>query len=226
MEISATRTFNLLYIYLDLAWLVLFCGLLWASRKRLELVVGLAAGVLYFLVDFGIFYAALGTREVTGGSTLWVLLWLSFSYGVTNFAWIWILLNRDRHWVEWSTLIIGAWFTIALLSQNFGTNFSEIMTTRGTTTYHGVMAAIMFIGYFILILHNLRRDPSESIPLLPLLAIGIGIQFSWEAVLLVTGVRPTTILPLIVNSLVETNLGMPYAYFIHRATRRRWKREG
>jgi hypothetical protein len=221
MEISATRTFNMLYIYLDLAWLAVFCGLLWVTRKRLELVVGLAAGVLYFLVDYGIFYAALGTREVTGGSTFWVLMWLSFSYGITNFALIWILLGRDRHWVEWSTLIIGAWLTIALLSQNFGINLPDIMTTRGTSTYHGVMAAIMFIGYFILIVHNLRRDPAELVPLLPLLAIGIGIQFSWEAVLLITGIRPTTILPMVVNSLVETNLGMPYAYLIYKVINKR-----
>jgi hypothetical protein len=221
MEISATRTFNLLYIYLDLVWLVVFCGLLWVTRKRLELVVGLAAGVLYFLVDYGIFYATLGTREVTGGSTFWVLLWLSFSYGITNFAWIWILLSRNRHWVEWSTLIIGAWLTIALMSQNFGMNFPDIMTTRGTSTYHGVMAAILFIGYAILAVYNLRHNLSERVPLLHLLAIGIGIQFSWEAVLLVTGIRPTAILPMVVNSLVETNLGMPYAYLIYKAIDRR-----
>jgi hypothetical protein len=216
MEISATRSFNLLYIYLDLIWLLLFCGLLWVMKKRQALVVGLAAGVVYFLVDFGIFYSFLHTRVVTGASPFWLLLWMSFTYGITNFAWIWILLDRDRHMVEWSLLIISAWLTIALLSQNFGANFPVLTTTRGTNTYHGVMAAILFVGYFILIYHNLRHGSADRIAILSLLAIGIGIQFSWEAVLLISGIRPTEALPLIVNSLIETNLGLPYAYFIHK----------
>jgi hypothetical protein len=216
MEISATRSFNLLYIYLDLIWLCLFCGLLWVTKKRLALVVGLAAGIVYFLVDFGIFYSFLHTRVVTGANPFWLLLWLSFTYGITNFAWMWILLDRDRHMLEWSLLIISAWLTVALLSQNFGTHFPVLTTTRGTNTYHGVMAAIMFVGYFVLIYHNLRHEPAERIEILPLFAIGIGIQFSWEAVLLISGIRPTEALPLIVNSLIETNLGLPYAYFIHK----------
>jgi len=226
MEISAARTFNMLYIYLDLVWLCVFCALLWVTKKRLALVVGLAAGVIYMLVDYGIWYSILGIRVVTGADPFWLLLWLSFTYGITNFAWIWILLDRDKYRVEWSFLIVSAWLTISLLSQNFGSNFPEITTDRVTTTYHGVMAAVMFLGYFIIVAHNLQHDPSERIPILHLLAIGVGIQFSWETVLLITGIRPTAILPMVVNSLVETNLGIPYAYFIYKATRRRWKAPG
>jgi hypothetical protein len=216
MEISAARSFNLLYIYLDLTWLLIFCGLLWFTRRRTALVVGLLAGVLYFLVDYGIFYLVLGTRVVTGASTFWLLLWMSATYGITNFAWIWLLLDRDEHSLEWSLLIISAWLTIALLSQNFGTNFPVLTTDRGTNNYHGIMAAIMFVGYFLVILKNLRGTPAGRIAILPLLAIGIGVQFSWEAVLLVTGIRPTQTMPMIVYSLIETNLGLPYMYFIHK----------
>lgn len=221
MEIFAVRSFNSLYIYLDLAWLALFCILLWQTKRRTALVVGLLAGVVYFLVDYGIFYLALRTRVVSGASPFWLLLWMSFTYGITNFAWIWMLLDRDEHRLEWSLLIISAWLTIALLSQNFGGNFPLLTTARGTDSYHGVMAAILFIGYFILIYKNLQGGRGERIPILQLMAIGIGVQFSWEAVLLVSGVRPTEILPLIVNSLIETNLGLPYMYFIHRGIRAR-----
>jgi hypothetical protein len=223
MEIIAARSFNTLYIYLDLIWLVFFCVLLWTTKRRLALVVGLAAGVIYFLVDYGIFYQILDTRVVTGADPFWLLLWMSFTYGVTNFAWIWLMLDRDGRTVEWSVLILGAWLTIALLSQNFGDNFATITTSRGTGTYHGVMALICFVGYLIIILHNLRGKPQDRIAILPLLGIGIGIQFGWEAALLVNGIRPTTILPLIINSLIETNLGLPYMYFIHKAISREIK---
>jgi hypothetical protein len=57
--------------------------------------------------------------------------------------------------------------------------------------------------------------------LLWLLAIGIGVQLSWEFVLLVTGIRPAGLAPLAVNSLIETNLGLPYLYLIHEAASRR-----
>jgi hypothetical protein len=222
MGISAARNFNLLYIGLDIIWLCLFLTLLWVTKRRTALIVGLAAGLLYFIVDYGYFYFALNTRVVTGANTFWLLLWMSFTYGITNFAWIWILLDRDKNRLEWSLLIISAWGTIALLSQNFGANAATITTYRETDAYHGIMAAILFVGYFILIFHNLRCDPAEKIAIAPLLAIGIGVQFSWEAVLLLTGIRPSEWQPLIVNALIETNLGLPYTFMIHRAVRKRF----
>ena len=224
MEISAIRSFNSLYVTLDLIWLGLFCVLLWRMKRRTALLVGLLAGVLYFLVDYGIFILLLNTRIVTGASPFWLLLWMSFTYGITNFAWIWILLSKDKHIVEWSLLIISAWLTIALLSQNFGRDAALLTTARGTDTYHGVMALILFIGYLIIILKNLTVKKDDRIPITRLLAIGIGVQFSWEAVLLISGIRPPEVMPIIVNSLIETNLGLPYMYFIHQAVMRREKK--
>ena len=188
-------------------------------KRRTALIVGLLAGVIYFLVDYGIFYLALNTRVVTGASPFWLLLWMSFTYGITNFAWIWILLDKDEHRLEWSLLIISAWLTIALLSQNFGSNFPLLTTARGTGTYHGVMAGILFVGYLLIIIKNLQDKPGPRIPILFLLTIGIGVQFSWEAILLVTNIRPFEAMPLVINSLIETNLGLPYTYFIHQAIR-------
>ena len=102
MDILAARSFNTLYIFLDILWLVFFCMLLWITKRRLALVVGLVAGFIYFLVDYGIFYRFLDTRVVTGADPLWLLLWMSFTYGITNFAWIWLILDRDERAVEWS----------------------------------------------------------------------------------------------------------------------------
>lgn len=87
-------------------------------------------------------------------------------------------------------LIIAGWFATALLSQNFGGGFRTISISRGTGDYHGVMAAILFVGYAILCLHNIRaEDPGQRINLPWILAIGMLVQFSWEFVLLITGIR-------------------------------------
>jgi hypothetical protein len=219
MELVAARTFNTLYIWLDLAWLAVFAAVLLSRRRYAALLAGLAAGAVYFLVDYGVFYLLLGTRSVQGASPFWLLLWLSFSYGLTNLAWIWLLLDRDGHALEWSVLVIAGWLAVAFLSQGFGARFPPIAIRRGTSSYHGVMALILLAGYLILVARNLgaKGQAGDRVDLLRLLAIGIGVQFAWEAVLLLAGIRPPGLRPLIIDSLLETNLGMPYFYLIHRA---------
>ena len=222
MEVIAARTMNALYMYLDVAFLLFLGATLVYTKRYLAILVGLLAGILYFIVDYGYFYLYLGTRSVEGADPFCFLLWLSMSYGFTNFVWIWLWLDRDGHTLEWSLLIVSGWFATALLSRNFGAGFGEIAISRGSDSYHGVMALLLFVGYAILCLHNLRaRDPSRKIPIPWILAIGILVQFAWEAVLLVTGIRAQGLGPLIVNSLLETTLGLPYIYFIHRAVSRR-----
>jgi hypothetical protein len=219
MDVTAARTLPSLYLYLDCAWLVIFAGVLLWRKKHLACLVGLAGGILYFLVDYGIFYLALHTRVVTGANTLWFLLWLSMSYGFTNMAWAWLFLDRDGHGVEWSVLTISGWLGVAFLAASYGSAFPLIHIQRGTGSYHGAMALILAAGYLVLILRNLRgRRPRVN--LLWLAAIGVGVQASWELVLLVSGIRPQGIMPLIVNSLLETNLGMPYLFLIHESANR------
>ncbi|MFO7611918.1 MAG: hypothetical protein R6W99_05445 [Clostridia bacterium] len=218
MEVIASRDFNQLYIYLDILFLAGLASLLFYARKYMTLIFGLFGGVVYFLVDYGIFYLLLGTRAVHGADPVVFLLWLSMSYGFTNFVWIWLFLNRDKRFLEWSVLIVAGWLAVALLSQNLGRSFGEISISRGTSSYHGAMALILFAGYAFLIFLNIRseKEGNPRIDIARLLFMGILVQFSWEAVLLITGIRSPGIYPLIVNSLLETNLGMPIIYFIHK----------
>lgn len=154
MDFTLARTFNALYIILDIVWLLILAGLLLYFNRRLAVIVGLLAGMMYFLVDYGIFYHLLGTRQVEGANPVWFLLWLSTSYGFTNFAWIWLVFDRDGQAIEWSLLPILGWVTIGQLSQNFGTRFTEISISRGTGSYHGIMTLILCVGYFSLIKTN------------------------------------------------------------------------
>ncbi|MDD5169372.1 MAG: hypothetical protein PHN75_11185, partial [Syntrophales bacterium] len=151
MDVVAARSLNYLYIYLDIAWLIIFTLILLYRRRYIAMIAGAAGGLIYFAVDYGIFYALLGTRVVTGADPFWFLLWLSVSYGFTNFAWIWLLLDRDGNGVEWSVLIVSSWIAVALLSQNFGAGFGQIAIHRGTSGYHGAMALILAAGYIYLI---------------------------------------------------------------------------
>ncbi|QQO09919.1 hypothetical protein [Breznakiella homolactica] len=226
-EVIPSRVLNYLYMYLDCGFLLFLAVLLLVQKRRLAFITGVLAGLLYFAVDYGIFYKFLGTRTVQGMPAGPFLFWLSMSYGFTNFVWIWLWLDRDKRLFEWSLLIVAGWLTVALLSRSFGGPMGEIAISRGTNSYHGIMALLMFIGYAIVCIYNMnRKEGAPVIPVLWLLIIGILVQFSWEAVLLVTGIRSPGWRPLIVDSLIETNLGIPYMYFIHQAVTKRFSPDG
>lgn len=226
MDYSVARELNTLYIILDIGFLVTLGYFLLHLKKRMAFLFGIAGALLYFIVDYGIFYLLLGTREVVGASTFWFLLWLSTSYGFTNFVWIWLFLNKEKRIVEWSVFIVLGWLAVALISQSFGAGFDVIQISRGTVGYHGYMALILIVGYGFVIIKNLTaKEGEEQLPLLRMLFIGILVQFAWEAVLLISGIRPLEWNPLIVNSLLETNLGLPYLFFIHRALTKRFKED-
>ena len=114
-EVIAARTMNMLYIWLDIGFLLILAGILVYTRKYAALVVGLLAGILYWIVDYGGFYLLLGTRHVDGADPFWFLLWMSMSYGFTNFVWIWLWLEKDSRRLEWSVLILSGWLCTCLL---------------------------------------------------------------------------------------------------------------
>ena len=230
-DIIARRQFAPLYIWLDIAFLCVFLALLLMKKKYMTVLVGLVMGVVYMLVDYGIFHLVCHSRTISEGHSLfWVLLWMSVSYGFTNFTWIWLWLSKDEHLFEWSLLILGWWFCCPLLTQTFAPDAAVIVIQRTTGAYHGYMAAILFAGYLGAICYNLRQTaPEKRMHLAWLLAIGVGVQLGWEAGLLLGGIRSAgfasfgeKLRTLVVNSLLETNLGMPYVYCIFIAYTRRF----
>ena len=214
-EIIAQRVFNPLYIWLDTAFLVGLCALLFFKKKYLTLIWGIFGGILYMIVDYGIFHLATHSRTIEGGDMFWVLLWMSMSYGITNFVWIWLWFSKDKHLVEWSMLIVVWWIAAPMLANTFGQGLTPIKIQRTTGAYHGYMALILVLGYGAAICYNLfQKDKTKRFPLLWMLAIGVLVQFAWEFSLLLGGIRSAAIddvwqkiTTLVTNSLLETNLG-------------------
>lgn len=163
MEVIAARTMNALYMYLDVAFLLFLGATLVYTKRYLAIIVGLLAGILYFIVDYGYFYLYLGTRSVEGADPFCFLLWLSMSYGFTNFVWIWLWLDRDKRALEWSILIIASWFTTSLLSQSFGGNFAPIAISRGTepTMVSWPSSSSSDMLFFVFITSERRTKPER-----------------------------------------------------------------
>lgn len=221
-EIIAQRVFSPLYVYLDCVFLVVLAAMLFFKKRYLTLLFGLFGAILYFIVDYGIFHLALHTRSIEGGDLFWVLLWMSVSYGFTNFVWIWLCFSKDSNLKEWIILIVVWWISAPLISSTFSGDMQNILIQRTTGSYHGFMAIILILGYLAAIVYNLFFSKKEErFPLLLLLITGISVQFGWEAGLLIGGIRSAEILAfeqkimtLVVNSLVETNLGAVPIYCI------------
>lgn len=117
-EIIARREFSPYYIIFDIAFLAVFAALLLWKKKYMTVLVGFLAGLLYMIVDFGIFHLGCNSRSISDGYSLfWVLLWMSMSYGFTNFAWIWLWISKDKHLFEWSFLILMWWFVCLCLQK-------------------------------------------------------------------------------------------------------------
>ncbi len=231
-EIIALRQFYPLYIVLDTIFLLFFVFLLIIRKQYLTLIVGILAGILYMIVDYGIFHLLLGSRSISNGHSLFgVLFWMSMSYGFTNFVWIWLWISKQKHLFEYSLLIILWWICCPLIVQTFTPNVDPIIIQRTTGSYHGYMAILLFIGYLFLILWNVFQKKKEySINILWLLIIGVLVQFGWEFSLLLGGIRSATftsfgdkLQTMVVNSLLETNLGMPYIFFIFIGITKKYK---
>lgn len=221
MDIIASRDFNLAYIILDSIFIVLFVLLLFIKKKYLTLIWSIFGGVLYFAVDYLIFHLLTHSRSVTGGSMFWVLLWMSMSYGITNFAFIWLALSKDKHIIEWSLLIFIWWIACPIISKMIDSPLIHIQRTTGK--YHGVMAVILFLSYLAVIIYNLyyAKNKSERINILWIFVIGVLAQLGWEVALLLGGIRSNNLtleakmLTLVINSLMETNLGLPAMLLIY-----------
>lgn len=226
-KVVATRQFNLTYIILDSIFIIAFITILILKKRYTTLLWSLFGGILYLIVDFGYFYLISKSRTVAPivngvvgdpygpGMTFLVLLWMSLSYGITNFAFIWLCLKKDEYLKEFLILIIGWWLLAPAISYLGGSK--TIQTSRTTDKYHAPMAIIMLVGYLGLILYNIFNKKGNKIKILRLNIIGISVQFCWEFALLINGIRPlnsNSIITLLLNSLVETNLGMPYIYLI------------
>lgn len=222
-EIIAQRVFNTLYIYLDIVFLIALLALLIIQKKYCTALFGLFGGILYMIVDYGIFHLALGTRSIEGGNLFAVLLWMSMSYGITNFVFIWLWMARDKHALEYTLFIVVWWIAAPMMAATFGPDMPRIKIQRTTGEYHGYMALILLAGYAAAVIYNMfQKDRTKRFPLLRLLAIGITVQFAWEFSLLIGGIRSAEIVDwgskiqtLIVNSLLETNLGAVPIYCIY-----------
>ena len=228
-QITPTRNLNLFYIIIDSIFLIVL-GILLLYKKRYQtLIFGLFGGVIYLIVDYCGFYLLAHSRVIminneiaSNLQTFLILTWMSLSYGFTNFVFIWVCLAKDKYLKIWLSLIVGWWIVAPTIASLGGE--STIQTSRTTNEYHGLMGVALVFSYLTLIIIMFIKK-KMFVNILTLNLIGISVQFAWEFALLINGIRPMnelSIKTLLVNSCIETNLGMPAILLIFYLARRRY----
>lgn len=234
VNIIPARELNLTYIVLDTIFLVLFVCILILKKKKSALIMFLIGGVTYFIVDYVFFYHVSMSRTVlingvnaNEATYFFYLLWHEISSGGTNIALIWLLIDKDEDAPLITFMTVLWWFILPAISELGGER--NIATMRTTNAYHGPMAIILIVSYLIVIIYNLFSKKEKRVNVFFLFALGFLIQFAWESAFLLYGIRTVdenSFSTLIIDSLIETNLGMPFIYLLNRVYRYKYpKRE-
>ena len=212
MSYDVIRTFQADYILFDLIFLAIFIFLLIKYKKKIPLIAFFVGGLgINFVIDWG-FWLHSGTREVvlpTFLNTIIFFLWFSLSYGV-EYAYVFLMFEKKSNKLAWTFLVFGAWILIGLLSWLIPINDSTISLVRHMSNLRFLRLAVVLIGYSLLF--AFRYDWKKIIYLF---FIGFLVHFMMEFSLLLTGIRPGSLLILLENSLIEFNMGVPFFYLIY-----------
>ena len=219
MVYDVIRTFGVDYIFFDLIFITLFLFLLIKFKKKIPLIAFFVGGFfINFFVDWGIWLHT-GMREVSlpqnflgmpiFWSTLVFFLWFSLSYGV-EYAYVFLMFEKKSNKIGWTALVFGGWLLIAFLSQLLPINDAQIITLRHMSSLRFIEVGILIIGYSLLFV--LKYDWKK---IAYLFFVGFAIHFMMEFSLLITGIRPGSLIILVENSLIEFNMGVPFFYLIY-----------
>jgi hypothetical protein len=228
MTHNVIRTFGIDYIFFDLVFLFVFHFLMIRNRKIIPLVAFWLGGLAIFIIDWGFWMQVSGIRKLELPPSFlpflpeyWrvftFMFWFSFSYGLM-FSWMFLMFEPKGRRIFWTVLLWGGWLTVAFLSQYIHLNDGTIQTLRmmgGSRITQIIIAAGGFILLFIL-RYNWKM-------ILYLFCIGFMTHFMMESSLWLSGIRPGNLSVLLINSLIESNMGVPILYVLYDKVLKRRK---
>ncbi len=229
MESYVARTFDMDFVYLDLAFCAVWMLVLLRRRQTMALWFGLFGALVVFLVDDVLWLRVQHTRflDVPLNRDLF-LLYFSFTYGMIEFSYVAVMfgVRSARKGVLWTVLLYGGWMATAFISQNIGLDDRPIDIGRDMSDSRAVQAALVAGGYLLLVLLKYTWGPMKSLTLrrlAGLFLVGVAVHFGMEITLLASGIRPAQdwVEVLLFNSLLEFNMGIPILFILWTALQAR-----
>jgi len=210
---SITRRFQIDYLLFDTIFMAFWIYLVLRHKRRASLYVGLICGLAFYVID-GIIWTATGVREYELPAA-----WLKFpvdfmmdvSYGIVGFGWAWLAFEHKSlgDVVLWTAVLFGGWLIIPFASRLVPLADARVVTVRHMAGRVWLHIAVVVIGYAVLLAlgFSLRR-------VLYVLWVGCMLAFMMEFSLLVAGIRSFNLQLLAYETLILTNMGIPYLYII------------
>jgi hypothetical protein len=210
---NVARNFEFDYILFDALFLAIWVALLIWQKRFGPLKAGLILAVIVYLID-AIIWTRTGVREY-GIPAPWfkhpVDFMMDVSYGIVAFSWVWIAFERRsfRDVAFWTILLFVGWLILPFASRWISLVDIPIMTNRHMSSRVWLHVTVVVVGYVALIV--LGYDWKT---ILYVFWAGCMLAFAMEFPLFVSGIRPTGVTFLIYETLILTNLGVPYLYII------------
>ena len=107
----------------------------------------------------------------------------------------------------WTAILFGGWLLIPFLSRWIPLFDAPIMTVRDMSPRVWLHVTLVVVGYAALFI---LKFPWKTI--LYVFCVSCTLSFAMEFSLLVSGVRPFNIPLLIYETIVLTNMGIPYVF--------------
>jgi len=221
------RTFDMDFMYLDIAFCAVWMLVLFRQKQTIALWFGLFGALVVFLADDVLWLRIQHTRflDVPFNRDLF-LVYFSFTYGMIEFSYVTVMFGAKsmKTRVLWTLFLYGGWMATALISQNLNMDDRTIDIGRDMSNARIVQVAMVAGGYLLLLLLKYIWRPMKSLSfprILYLFVIGVIVHFGMELTLLASGIRPAEnyVDVLLFNSLLEFNMGIPILYILWTAVR-------
>ena len=225
MNSYVARTFDMDFIYLDIAFCAVWMLVLFRQKHTIALRFGLFGALVVFLVDDVLWLRVQQTRllEVPFNRDLF-LLYFSFTYGMIEFSYVTVMFGARSIKTKalWTLFLYGGWLATALISQHVGIDDRTLHIGRDMSNARIIQVVLVAGGYLLLLVLKYTWRPMKSLTsprMLYLFLIGILVHFGMEITLMASGIRPAQnyVDVLLFNSLLEFNMGVPILYILWTA---------
>jgi hypothetical protein len=156
-------------------------------------------------------------------SQLGFFVYFSITYGMIQYSYVQVMFTRkpdnqaiermDR--LEWAVFLFMGWLLIGILSNvlpiyDLNVTVTRVMTEQRIIEVFAVIGEYAFLG----LLAYRRKYELDTKKILYIFLVGVFVHFSMEFILVLTGIRGSSLFDLVFNSLFEFNVGAQILYLM------------
>lgn len=217
-----TRTIGMDFIYFDIAFLIIWIYFLIKKKYWLPILWGFCGWLIYIFVDYILWYRITHTRHYSGPlDPLIFFLWFCFSPGFVQFSYVFLMFEkRNRKDLLLFTFVFYlGWILVSCGSQLIPLDDRLIEVSRdmniANQRFNEIIMVMINLAIALLLFLKKKLRLEDVIYIF---FIGLLVEFSLELSLSLSGIRQAqgfwTIELLIINTLIEFNLGIVLMYLV------------